>query len=216
MEDLRSYINQLRKDFATSVLLEENTGDDPYSLFEKWLKEAVSAQAHEPNAMVLSTVSQDGKPSSRIVLLRDFTEEGLVFFTNYNSRKGQDIQSNKHASLLFFWPEIERQIRIDGVIERTSEEVSDAYFLSRPRESRLGAWASAQSKEIPSREFLEDLYNEADQRFKGKDIPRPAHWGGFILKPDYIEFWQGRPSRLHDRLFFKKENNDWTRGRLSP
>lgn len=216
MKDLKTYINQLRRDFASQVLDERNVGKDPFSLFEQWMTEAVKAEVKEPNAMVLSTVSAEAKPSSRIVLLRDFSSEGFVFFTNYKSAKGSDLNKNPHATLLFFWPELERQIRITGMIKKTSEQVSDEYFNSRPRESRIGAWTSEQSSRISSRKELEDRYVALEKEFEGKEVPRPPHWGGYLLGPDVFEYWQGRPSRLHDRLLFEKNDGHWDVVRLAP
>ncbi len=217
MKDLKSFIHQLRRDFASHKLEDHSITSDPLSLFEQWMSEAVKAEVAEPNAMVLSTVSADGIPSSRIVLMRDYSSDGFVFFTNYNSRKGQNIQANDHACLLFFWPDLERQIRITGKIKKTSEKVSDEYFMSRPRESRIGAWTSAQSSRISSRDELEQRYAELEKSFQEKDITRPPHWGGYVLAPVEIEFWQGRPSRLHDRILFEKESNDeWKVSRLAP
>jgi pyridoxamine 5'-phosphate oxidase len=216
MEDLRSYINSLRHDFTKQTLDQKQVTADPFLQFEKWFKEAVDAKVNEPNAMGISTVSAAGKPSSRIVLLRNFNKEGFVFYTNYNSRKGIEISQNPHAALLFFWPELERQVRIEGILRKQTEEESDLYFNSRPRESKLGAWTSEQSKPIHDRAVLDKAYEENAGKFPGENIPRPPHWGGYVLLPVSIEFWQGRASRLHDRIEYALENNTWKIRRLAP
>jgi pyridoxamine 5'-phosphate oxidase len=215
MEDLKSYINSLRHDFTKQTLDKKDVNPNPITQFEKWFKEAVDAKVHEPNAMGLSTVSTDGKPSSRIILLRNFDEQGFVFYTNYNSRKGGEINENPHAALLFFWPELERQVRIEGVLIKQTAEESNKYFESRPRESKLGAWTSEQSKSIDSRDVLDQAYIENSNKYPG-EVPRPSFWGGYLLKPTYFEFWQGRASRLHDRIVYSQEQNNWMIERLSP
>jgi len=215
MEDLKSYINSLRHDFTKQTLDKKDVNSSPIVQFEKWFKEAVDAKVHEPNAMGLSTVSTDGKPSSRIILLRNFDEQGFVFYTNYNSRKGGEINENPHAALLFFWPELERQVRIEGVLIKQTAEESNKYFESRPRESKLGAWTSEQSKSIDSRDVLDQAYIENSNKYPG-EVPRPSFWGGYLLKPTYFEFWQGRASRLHDRIVYSQEQNNWMIERLSP
>lgn len=216
MEDLRLYINNLRHDFAKNALNEKDVNADPILQFEKWFKEAVNAKVNEPNAMTVATADDEGKPSARIVLLRNFNENGFVFYTNYNSRKGTEILKNSFASLLFFWPELERQVRIEGVLSKQSAEESDLYFNSRPRESKLGAWTSSQSKVISSRAALDEEYEKISKKYPNENIPRPPYWGGYILKPDVIEFWQGRPSRLHDRILYSVEKNNWRIERLAP
>jgi pyridoxamine 5'-phosphate oxidase len=215
MDDLRSYINNLRHDFAKNSLDKKDVNADAILQFEKWFREAVDSKVNEPNAMTLATADADGKPSARIVLLRNFNKEGFIFYTNYNSRKGTDIVRNPHASLLFFWPELERQVRVEGVLSKQSSAESDAYFKSRPRESKLGAWTSSQSKVIRSREVLDEEYKKISEKYPG-EVPRPPYWGGYILKPAAIEFWQGRPSRLHDRLLYTAEGNSWKIERLAP
>ena len=216
MEDLRTYINSLRHDFTKQMLDKTDVNTDPVLQFEKWFKEAVDAKVNEPNAMSISTVSAEGKPSSRIVLLRNFDQDGFVFYSNYNSRKGMEIHANPYASLLFFWPELERQVRIEGVLKKQSPEESNLYFNSRPRESKLGAWTSEQSKKIESRAVLDRAYAENEKKYPGNEVPRPAFWGGYVLIPESIEFWQGRASRLHDRILYSREGKSWKIDRLSP
>lgn len=216
MEDLRLYINSLRHDFAKQSLDEKQVDENPIAQFEKWFKEAVEAKVNEPNAMTICTATIEGKPSARIVLLRNFNENGFVYYTNYNSRKGLEIQANPQCALLFFWPELERQVRIDGSIEKQSAEDSDLYFRTRPRTSKLGAWTSEQSKVIANRDILESEYEKFSAMFPGEEVPRPPHWGGYTVNPSTIEFWQGRPSRLHDRILYTKENKAWKIERLAP
>ncbi|MCW3101723.1 MAG: Pyridoxamine 5-phosphate oxidase [Bacteroidetes bacterium] len=215
MDDIRNYINSLRHDFLKESLDEKDVHKNPVTQFSKWFREAVDAKVNEPNAMSLSTVSAEGKPSSRIVLLRNFDESGFVFYTNYTSRKGEEIMANPNAALLFFWPELERQVRIEGVLKKQTEADSDLYFNSRPRGSRLGAWTSTQSKVIANRTVLDEEYAKLDKKYRG-EVPRPPHWGGYVLAPRSIEFWQGRPSRLHDRILYTLENDDWKIERLAP
>ena len=216
MDDLKSYINNLRHDFAKLALDNKDVSADPVIQFEKWFKEAVDAKVNEPNAMTVATADTEGTPSARILLLRNFNEQGFVFYTNYNSRKGVEILNNPYASLLFFWPELERQVRIEGVLSKQSAEESDRYFNSRPRESKLGAWTSSQSKVISSRAVLDEEYEKISKKYPGEDVPRPSFWGGYVLKLSTIEFWQGRPSRLHDRLLYTLENSEWKIERLAP
>ena len=188
----------------------------PLIQFKKWMAEAIKAEALEPNAMCLSTLGEDGFPNARIVLLKDL-DDGFVFFTNYQSRKGIELENYPKASLTFFWPEIERQVRVIGNVTKISTEQSDAYFLSRPYSSQLGAWASPQSQEISGREILDSLQTEVEKKFLESPITRPPHWGGYRLLPHRVEFWQGRPSRLHDRLCFDREGtSDWKIRRLAP
>jgi pyridoxamine 5'-phosphate oxidase len=217
MEAINSKIVSLRKEYSSAFLNEEDVHSNPFKQFELWMQQAVEAEILEPHAMTVSTVSQEGKPSSRIVLLRGFDENGFVFYTNYNSHKGHDMAQNKYACLNFFWPELERQIRIEGSISKIDQQVSTAYFHSRPRESQIGAWASIQSAVIENRKVVEDAFVHYTEKFKNLEvIPKPEHWGGYNIKPTSIEFWQGRPSRLHDRLRYSEVNSVWKIERLSP
>ncbi|MFT5534148.1 MAG: pyridoxamine 5'-phosphate oxidase [Burkholderiaceae bacterium] len=209
-------IADLRKDYSQASLSRADVLDDPIAQFEKWFDEALVAQLPEPNSMSVATVAADGRPSSRIVLIKQVDQRGFVWFTNYASRKGQELQHNSHAALLFHWVELERQVRIEGRVERISDEDNDAYFNSRPLMSRLGAIASAQSEPIASRQALEDQFSAAELT-SGSAPARPAHWGGFRLVPDYLEFWQGRQSRLHDRIAYQQQpGGHWERERLQP
>ena len=205
----------LRTDYARHGLTEDDAGDDPLALFHRWFDQSLAAGQHEPNAMTLATCTPDGKPGARIVLLKIADERGLAFFTNYESRKGRELTNNPQAALVFFWPAVERQVRVEGSVEVVAEAESDEYFATRPVNSRLGAWASEQSEVIPSRATLEDQHRELVARF-GDNVPRPPHWGGFRVVPTVWEFWQGRPSRLHDRIRFRKAAGGWVRERLSP
>ncbi len=216
MEDLRLYINTLRHDFSKQTLDESQVDKSPFLQFEKWFKEAVDAHVNEPNAMTVATASKSGKPAARILLLRNFNENGFVFYTNYSSRKGEEIDENPNCALLFFWPELERQVRIEGKLIKQSSAESDLYFNTRPRTSKLGAWTSPQSKVVKNREELDELYEQMSQRFPSEDVPRPPHWGGYVLQPDSIEFWQGRPSRMHDRILYTLVNGNWKIERLAP
>jgi pyridoxamine 5'-phosphate oxidase len=216
MDDIRNYINTLRHDFSRQTLDEKDVHQNPVTQFSKWFQEAMDAKANEPNAMVLSTVSTEGKPSSRIILLRNFDDNGFVFYTNYDSRKGEEIAKNPNAALLFFWPELERQVRIEGVLQKQTSEESDLYFNSRPRSSKLGAWTSAQSKVVANRKVLDEEFEKFARKYPKENVPRPEHWGGYILKPLSIEFWQGRPSRLHDRLLYTAGKENWKIERLAP
>jgi pyridoxamine 5'-phosphate oxidase len=208
-------IAQLRKNYTFGQLSETEVPHDPLPLFQLWFDQAVKAQCPEPNSMTLATADQAGNPSARIVLLKGANQNGFTFFTNYESQKGRDLAIRPQAALLFHWHELERQVRIKGLVERVSAAESDEYFHSRPAASRIGAWASPQSSAIPSREFLE----EAEKRYQaefGDAPPRPAHWGGYCLKPTEIEFWQGRPSRLHDRIHYQLDAANWKIKRLAP
>ena len=210
-------ISNLRTDYTKARLSVEHTAPDPLSQFRKWFEEAQKAQVPEPNAMTLSTATAQGRPAARIVLIKDVTEEGFVFFTNYESRKSHEIEENPFGALTFFWQPLERQVRIEGRLQKVDSSVSDEYFASRPRGSQLGAWASPQSQEIQNRGMLEINEKNFEERFAGQEIPRPKHWGGYILLPDYMEFWQGRSSRLHDRIVYELQgNSSWHRKRIAP
>jgi pyridoxamine 5'-phosphate oxidase len=210
-------IPEIRKEYTWSGLSEADVDADPVRQFETWLKQAVAASLPEPNAMTLSTATPDGQPSARMVLLKGFAASGFTFFTNYESRKSRELTANPRAALLFFWPELQRQIRIEGTVERVSEAESDDYFRSRPLGSRLGAWASAQSEVIAGRAVLEERVREIIQRFPDGEVPCPPNWGGYRVYPLTIEFWQGRPDRLHDRLRYQRVHPaGWRIERLSP
>lgn len=209
-------VADLRRDYSQASLSEHEVDHDPLRQFAAWFRQAVDAQMPEPNAMSLATVGSDGRPSLRIVLLKDFDERGFTFYTNYQSRKGEDLLKNPQAAITFHWVELERQVRIEGRVERVAAEESDAYFGIRPVKSRIGAHASAQSRPIASREQLEQQFEEASAKF-GDAPPRPAHWGGYRLVPDWMEFWQGRRSRLHDRIVYTRQaDGSWGRQRLQP
>jgi pyridoxamine 5'-phosphate oxidase len=209
-------LHKLRKEYSLNKLSESTVKSDPVKQFETWFKEAVKSEMKEPNAMILATASAENEPSARVVLLKDFSKSGFTFYTNYGSRKGKNLTQNKNAALLFFWHQLERQIRIEGTCKKISRKESEKYFHSRPRSSQIGALASNQSEELNSREELEKRFAELEAKYKGKEIPLPKNWGGFILSPNYFEFWQGRESRLHDRIAFKKNRNGWEIVRLSP
>lgn len=209
-------IADLRKDYALQSLSEVDIDPDPFKQFQIWFDQAVIAQLPEPNAMTLATASHNGTPDARIVLLKGFDGRGFVFYTNYESQKGQELAENPQAALVFWWAELERQIRIAGVVEKVSAVESDTYFHSRPIASQLGAWTSNQSQVIPNRAYLEQRLQELTQHYQNQDIPRPPHWGGYRVTPQTIEFWQGRKSRLHDRLRYQKQQAGWRVDRLSP
>ena len=210
-------VADLRKDYTLEGLSELEIDLNPFIQFKKWFDQALAGQLPEPNAMTIATATSNGKPSARMVLLKDFDERGFVLFTNYNSHKGQELAENPQAALVFWWAELERQVRISGYVEKVSETESDQYFHSRPTNSRLGAWVSNQSEVIESRGVLERRLQEFKSKYENEEIPRPPHWGGLRVIPTEIEFWQGRPSRLHDRLLYSRLDNDtWKIERLSP
>ena len=206
----------IRKDYTLRGLHESDAAADPIEQFRLWFDQAVAAELPDPNAMTLATCAPGGIPSARIVLLKGLDQRGLQFFSNYESRKGVELLNNPRAALVLFWPDLERQVRIEGVVEKTTEAESDEYYHSRPRNSRLGSWASVQSSVISGREELERRQRELDARHPGEEIPRPPHWGGYRVVPEVFEFWQGRPSRLHDRLRYRQVNGCWIVERLSP
>ncbi len=210
-------VDERRKDYQRFNLREEDVDPDPIRQFRTWFEDASLSDVIEANAMALATATSEGRPSVRMVLLRGFDERGFSFFTNYDSRKARELEQNPYASLVMFWHELERQVRIDGQVERTSDEESDRYFHGRPAGSRVGAWASPQSAVIAGRDALEALYAEVEARYPDGAIPRPPNWGGYRVIPDSIEFWQGRPNRLHDRLrYSRRPDSGWLIERLAP
>lgn len=208
-------LSDIRKNYSRATLSEKSLRE-PFPLFEQWMEEAIEGKVNEPTAMMLSTVSEDQKPSSRIVLLKLFTRMGFHFFTNYNSRKGKEIEANCHVALLFFWPELEREVRIEGVASYSSPEISDQYFSERPYESQISAIVSQQSQPVKNREVLEELWKNKERSSKGSKLERPLEWGGYFVEPERIEFWQGRPNRLHDRILFARSEEGWVVSRLAP
>ncbi|MBW4627261.1 MAG: pyridoxamine 5'-phosphate oxidase [Brasilonema octagenarum HA4186-MV1] len=210
-------IADLRKDYTLQSLSEKDVNSNPFIQFRQWFDQALAAQLPEPNAMTVATATVNGQPSARIVLLKGFDQRGFIFYTNYNSHKGQQLAENPQASLVFWWAELERQVRICGSVEKVSENESDEYFYSRPLNSRLGAWASEQSQVIKSREALEQRMQELQIQYQNQDVKRPQHWGGLRVIPTEIEFWQGRSNRLHDRLLYTRlDDGSWKIQRLSP
>ena len=208
--------SQERKTYSNHSLDVADVSDSPREQFAKWFDEAIEAIPEEANAMTLATASAGGMPSARIVLLKDFDERGFVFYTNYNSRKGRELLENAYAALVFWWQPLERQVRVEGLVEKLPAEESDAYFLTRPRGSQLGAWASPQSGEISNREELEERLSKYATQFEDAPMKRPSHWGGYVVKPSRIEFWQGRPDRVHDRVVYQRDESGWRVVRLAP
>jgi pyridoxamine 5'-phosphate oxidase len=205
-----------RKDYSLHGLTEADAGHDPFALFHKWLNQAIAAELTDPNAMILATCTPEGIPSARAVLLKALDDRGFTFFTNYDSRKGHEMAANPRVALVFLWHQLERQIRVEGTAEIVTAAESDEYFVKRPLGSRLGAWASPQSAVIPDRVFLEDAHAELMAKYPDGNPPRPPNWGGYRVLPEVIEFWQGRPSRLHDRICFTRAASGWKRERLAP
>lgn len=210
------HIADLRRDYTKLYLHKEDLVEDPLLQFSKWFEEALKAAVLEPNAMTLSTLSLEGKPKSRIVLLKGIRAKNLLFYTNYTSAKAREMEQNKDVAINFFWPELERQVRIEGRVEKAEGLESDEYFHSRPKASQIGAWASPQSEVIESREVLEKRLKEYEEKYKDQEIPRPEHWGGYHVLPEKFEFWQGRASRLHDRFLYTLQNGSWRLDRLAP
>ena len=206
----------LRREYGDSGLDRPDLADDPVTMFRRWMRDTVAAGLHEPNAMVVSTVSAEGRPSSRMVLLKGVDERGFVFYTNYDSRKGRELASNPQAALLFPWHDLQRQVRVEGGVERVASEESMSYFAGRPHPSQLGAWASPQSEVVDSRDELDQRYAEVEERFGAGEVPLPPHWGGYRVVPEVVEFWQGRKGRMHDRLVYRREGGAWGVVRLAP
>ena len=209
-------IAHLRRDHGVHPLELDDLDPDPIAQFGRWMEEALAEGLLLPNTMTLATAAPDGRPSARMVLLKGFDHRGFVFYTNYESRKSRDLAANPRAALVFYWARLERQVRVEGRVERVDEDESDAYFASRPLESRLGAWASRQSAPLESRAALDDRVAELEREHAGGDVPRPPHWGGWLVRPEAIELWQGRPNRLHDRFLYTRRGEGWERARLYP
>ncbi|MFC3560093.1 pyridoxamine 5'-phosphate oxidase [Pedobacter jamesrossensis] len=216
MQVTNEFLQNLRQDYKSATLDESDVDNNPINQFKKWFDHAVEAQVYEPNVMTLATADKAGKPDARIVLLKGVDEDGFRFFTNYLSAKGKELKRNPYAALVFFWPDLERQVRIEGTVEKLDKETSEEYFKTRPVASQIGAVASPQSQIIPNRQVLEEKFEELKAKSENKDIVKPAHWGGYIVKPTRIEFWQGRRSRLHDRINFELIKGSWVKSRLAP
>lgn len=216
-EELRDYIKNNRRDFQNEELDEQSAPKNPFKLFEKWFEELLKSEVLDPYAFTLATSGADNQPSARVLYMRDVSEKGITCYTNYTSQKGKDLEENPRFCANFFWPELARQVRFEGTARKVEASNSDNYFDSRPRESKIGAWASDQSSEMVNRRELESKVKKYTEKFQGEDVPRPPYWGGYLLIPEEIEFWQGRESRLHDRLRYKKvEEGKWQLNRLSP
>lgn len=213
---VRKSVKNLRREYKLNKLTEETVHKNPFNQFEKWFEEVLKVGLIEPNAMILATADQKAKPSVRVVLMKGLSKKGFTFFSNYNSRKGKNLSKNSSASLLFFWAELERQVRVEGKIKKISKAESKKYFDTRPLQSRLAAWASEQSLIIPDRDYLDKRFQKFKDEFNREKIPMPKNWGGYILVPEYFEFWQGRENRLHDRICFKKQKGGWKVFRLGP
>ena len=211
------HVARLRKEYTRTGLNETDASPDPIAQFRRWFDEALAADLHEPNAMTLASATPYGRPSARVVLLKGFDERGFVFYTNYEGRKGRELENNPQCALVFYWGELERQVRVEGRASRVAEEESERYFGSRPRGSRLGAWVSEQSRPVDSRDALEKRLRGLEAEYEGREVPRPQFWGGYRVEPEVIEFWQGRENRLHDRLVYRRsEGGGWRRERLQP
>lgn len=206
----------LRKEYTRAGLAESDVAPDPIEQFRRWFDAALDAGLHEPNAMTVATATRDGRPSARVVLLKGFDGRGFVFYTNYEGRKGRELEENPRAALLFYWGELERQVRIEGTVSRVPKAESDAYYASRPRGSRLGAWASEQSRVVEGRGVLEGRVGDLEAEYEGREVPRPPFWGGYRVEPDVVEFWQGRENRLHDRIVYRRQGGGWEIERLQP
>jgi len=213
---MKKNIADIRQEYKRASLLEAEIGDNPLVVFNKWLEDAIKADVPEPTAMTVATSTFEGKPSARMMLLKGADDNGFAFLTNYESRKARQLAQNPFAALVFFWPQLERQVRIEGKVSKVSAKESDRYFKTRPIGSRIGAWASPQSQVIPNRRYLENLKSDYQEEFAKRDVNRPDNWGGYTLTPNLIEFWQGRPDRLHDRLQYRLENEIWVLERLAP
>lgn len=209
-------ISDIRKEYNLKQLNKNEVSPNPFMQFDQWLNEAINAECNEPTAMTLATSTFDGKPSARVLLLKDFSKDGFTFFTNYESKKGKQILQNPYGAIVFFWPELERQVRIEGIIKKVSDSISDKYFQTRPQKSKIGAWASPQSQVIPNRKYLENLKSDYQEEFSRRTISRPPNWGGYSLLPNLFEYWQGRPNRLHDRIQYTLQNEEWIIERLAP
>ena len=210
-------LQDYRQSYEKSELLESTISDNPFELFEQWFNETeAEGGSGEVNAMTMATIGLDGFPKSRVVLLKSYNADGFIFYTNFNSEKGKAIDANPHVCLSFFWPSTERQVIIKGLVQKVDTETATEYYHSRPRGSQLGAWASPQSDEISSREVLENNLAEVEQKYEGQEVPKPEHWGGYLVQPVSMEFWQGRENRLHDRIAYEKEDAKWTSKRLAP
>jgi pyridoxamine 5'-phosphate oxidase len=210
------HVARLRHEYARAGLKESDADPDPVEQFRRWFDEALAADLHEPNAMTLATATPDGRPSARVVLLKGFDERGFVFYTNYEGRKAKELEINPYCALVFYWGELERQVRVEGRAVRILDEESDAYFESRPRGSQLGAWVSEQSRPVRDRDTLEERLRELEAEYEGREVPRPPFWGGYRVEPETIEFWQGRENRLHDRLRYRRSEGGWKIERLQP
>ena len=209
-------VADLRKEYTRAGLAESDADPDPIEQFRRWFDDALAVGLREPNAMTLATATPDGRPSARVVLLKGFDERGFVFYTNYEGRKGEELEENPYCALVFYWAELERQVRVEGRVSRVPKRESDEYFGSRPRGSRLGAWASEQSRPVGGREVLEERLRALEAEYDAREVPRPPFWGGYRVEPEVIEFWQGRENRLHDRLVYRRSGGGWGRERLQP